>query len=403
MKLKRRITSVFVALCIALSIVACGTVSVGAVSADKISKVPVYKNRTAFIDSVNKGAYQKTANFKSNFDKVYSFTLADEADVLITYGFRNIDNYGWKYSSSFNLYRDVNLINKIDVKVSKKNNKSLYVTLPKGTYYINAKSTYDQGDTFFLYVGQVKKNTQYFHLSFSRAINGGKNLELKINGIDPCEAVYLDVSNHHELHPAGFWMTTYTPDANSKFIVNNTEGGTYLNGVVEDVYGYEYDINNRIIAPNVTTVTGVKNKQYTGKNVKQTGLVVKSANDNVPYGVTYRNNKNIGKATVTIKGVKGALGFVTKTFKIVPAKISKVNQKISGKNVTLSWSKSKGAKNYVLQKKSGSKWKNVKVLSKTSCKVTVGKGKTNFRVYGTKTVSKVNYNSPYKNFTVNRK
>ena len=77
--------------------------------------------------------------------------------------------------------------------------------------------------------------------------------------------------------------------------------------------------------------------------------------------------------------------------------------KVKGSKATLSWSKSKGAKRYVLQKNVKGKWKNVKTLTKTSYKLTVSKGKTKFRVYGTATVSKKAYNGSAKTFTVNRK
>ena len=401
MNFRRKITSVFLALCIAMSVVTCGIASVSATSSNDVGTVPVYKSRTAYVDSMNQGICQVKKEFSEGLDEVYSFTLENDADVMITYGFRNISDYGWSFDESFNVYRDPNLINEVELKETENNERNLYGTLAKGIYYIKVKSTYNKGDEFFLYIGQIKKNTKYFSLSLSKAINGGKSVELKIDGVDPVSVVKLDVSNHSEIHPSSIWTTDYTPDEKGKFIVViPDENGSYLNGIVIDAYGYEYNINNRLLLPFVSTVTGIKNKEYTGKNIKQTGLVVKSGYDNVPYTVSYKNNKNVGMATITLHGANGALGSITKSFKINPGKIAKASWKIKGKTASLSWSKSKGAKMYVLQKKVGSKWKNVKNLSKTNYKVTVKKGKNQFRVYGTKTVNKVKFNSAFKNFTV---
>ena len=71
---------------------------------------------------------------------------------------------------------------------------------------------------------------------------------------------------------------------------------------------------------------------YTGKALKPTVTVkAKAGNKTVTlkktdYTVTYSNNTNIGKATVTIKGKDNATGTLTKTFKIkaVPITVAKV-------------------------------------------------------------------------------
>ena len=70
-----------------------------------------------------------------------------------------------------------------------------------------------------------------------------------------------------------------------------------------------------------TVVTGITNKQYTGKKITQSGIVVKAYGKTlkagVDYSITYKNNVKAGKAQVVITGKGGYKGTVVKTFGIV--------------------------------------------------------------------------------------
>ncbi|MBR1731592.1 MAG: leucine-rich repeat domain-containing protein [Ruminococcus sp.] len=69
-------------------------------------------------------------------------------------------------------------------------------------------------------------------------------------------------------------------------------------------------------------VSGIKAKTYTGKaltqsvTVKVGSITLKSGAD---YTVSYKNNKNVGTATVTIIGIGNYTGTIVKTFKITKA------------------------------------------------------------------------------------
>ena len=72
------------------------------------------------------------------------------------------------------------------------------------------------------------------------------------------------------------------------------------------------------------TVTGIKTKGYTGKAVTQSpvvklkiGSTTKTLKKGTDYTLTYKNNKNIGTAKVTITGKGNYKGSITKSFKIV--------------------------------------------------------------------------------------
>ena len=71
------------------------------------------------------------------------------------------------------------------------------------------------------------------------------------------------------------------------------------------------------------SVSGISNKNYNGKSQKQSikvKLGKKTLKQGTDYTVSYKNNKNIGKATVTIKGKGKYEGSIKKTFQITVAK-----------------------------------------------------------------------------------
>lgn len=164
--------------------------------------------------------------------------------------------------------------------------------------------------------------------------------------------------------------------------------------------------------PRTATAKGVKTLKYTGKNVTQKARDLSvdvsyrwTLADHFPatFNCSYKNNKNVGTATITFTGKDHTLGSFSKTFNIVPNNIKYVKSSVKGSKATLSWSKSNGAKKYVLQKKVKNKYVTVKTLSSTNCKLSVAKGRTYFRVYGTANVKGKNYNGSAKSFSVYRK
>lgn len=69
-------------------------------------------------------------------------------------------------------------------------------------------------------------------------------------------------------------------------------------------------------------IASIPNKKYTGNAIKPTVKVINSASGEVltksgNYTVSYKNNTNVGTATVTVKGKGNLQGTITQTFKIV--------------------------------------------------------------------------------------
>lgn len=142
-------------------------------------------------------------------------------------------------------------------------------------------------------------------------------------------------------------------------------------------------------------INPIKNQAYSGKAIKPTVTVKdgdKKLVNGTDYTVTYKNNTNIGTATVTIIGKGDYTGTKTLTFKIVPKKVA-LTGKASGAKETLSWKKSAGATGYVVYRSvDGGKFTKLATTKslKYTAKLTSGK-KYQFKVrpYTTVNGSKV--------------
>ena len=122
------------------------------------------------------------------------------------------------------------------------------------------------------------------------------------------------------------------------------------------------------------TITGLNAKTYTGDYIKPAPVVkygdVK-LKKNTDYTVSYANNKNIGTATVTIKGKGNYTGSVKKYFKINPKAVA-LSSLVAGKNqLTVKWKKGAGGVGYELQyslKKNFSTKKTVTIAKNATVK-----------------------------------
>ena len=129
-------------------------------------------------------------------------------------------------------------------------------------------------------------------------------------------------------------------------------------------------------------VSKISDKTYTGSKinpkptVKINGIKLTYSTD---YKLSYKNNKSVGTATVTVTGCGKYTGSTSTTFKILPAAptVSKVTLTAAG-TIKVSYTKSSGATGYRIKVKTGSTSKTFKVtsqstLSKTISSLTHGK------------------------------
>ena len=170
-----------------------------------------------------------------------------------------------------------------------------------------------------------KGNIYAYHRINTKTISNGY-VEIYINGEKSTD---LQAKNGDTV------KVVYTPKKNYKFVnyvVKDTAGkeqlATGLNDssfIMPEKPINIYDNTLIILTSSNIKVTGIVNKVYNGKAQTQEKVVVTTGGTTFAlkkdYTVTYKNNKNIGTASVIITGTGKYTGSVTKTFKINPAKI----------------------------------------------------------------------------------
>ncbi|MCM1499867.1 MAG: SH3 domain-containing protein [Clostridium sp.] len=123
---------------------------------------------------------------------------------------------------------------------------------------------------------------------------------------------------------------------------------------------------------NAVSVTPIPNQSYTGKaltpNVTLTHQGQPLQRD-VDYTLEYQNNKNLGTAAVTIKGMGSFNGSRQIFFKIVPGSVGTVKAKKRANNyITLSWKKNSKVNGYQIYRSTSldGTYKKIKSISSKS-------------------------------------
>ena len=161
------------------------------------------------------------------------------------------------------------------------------------------------------------------------------------------------------------------------------------------------------------TVSNVVAKVYTGKALTQTPTIkvgTKTLKSGTDYKLTYKNNKNVGKATVTITGLGAYKGTISKTFKINPKGTTLKTLTSTSKGFKATWNKqsTKMSTSYItgyqIQYSTSSKFTTAttktaiatkySTVSKTISKLKAKK-KYYVRIRTYKTVNGVKYYSPW--------
>ena len=108
----------------------------------------------------------------------------------------------------------------------------------------------------------------------------------------------------------------------------------------------------KLISLKQCSVSGIKDAVYTGKAIQPAPVVKYNGRKLVKdtdYIVSYKNNKAVGKATVTIKGIGKYAESVNKTF-IISQKAVALSALSAGKGqLTVKWKKGKDITGYEVQ------------------------------------------------------
>ena len=187
----------------------------------------------------------------------------------------------------------------------------------------------------------------------------------------------------------GWWV-----DGNGKAYTDTTKIPAYTAATYTAAFDTNTDVSKATVTLNTSKMT------YTGKKLKCGVKAVKIGSKKLvagtQYTVSYSNNKKIGTATVKVKGKGIYSGTVTKTFTILPKKVSLKSAKSAARaKATVKWGKVAGGVSYqVYYRVKGGKWAHVNTGSSASSK-TISKlksGKTyQVRVRAYKKVSGKNY------------
>ncbi len=164
-----------------------------------------------------------------------------------------------------------------------------------------------------------------------------------------------------------------------------------------DLSGTKENINN-------LEISEIGKLTYTGEN-RKAKVVIKDGSytlvKGTDYTLSYKNCKNIGKATVTITGKGNYTGTKTLTYKIVPKKTTLSAVKKSSSKVKLSWTAVDGAEKYqIYYSKNGGEYTKLTTVSgsKTSCTVSKLDFEENdykFKIRSYKEVDDTKYYSSY--------
>lgn len=142
-----------------------------------------------------------------------------------------------------------------------------------------------------------------------------------------------------------------------------------------------------------TVISSIKNQIYNGKAKTPSFKITykgKTLQKDKDYSAVYRNNKNMGVASVVVTGKGDYEGSQTVSFHITPAKVTRPKAKSSSKKAVVSFKKLSKVSGYEIHYSTNKKFKSAKKLNSKKVKVTVKKLKSRktyyFRVRAYKTV-----------------
>lgn len=154
----------------------------------------------------------------------------------------------------------------------------------------------------------------------------------------------------------------------SAFTAYAEDGGTAAN---------KYSISDCQITLQYTRVAYNGSSRQPSVKVRHNGAALVKDRD---YTVTYSSNKKCGTAKVKIAGKGSYTGSATRSFKIVPKKVSGFTSSRTTTSVTVKWKKSAGAVGYKVYKSASvnGKYSKVKTVTGTSAKISGLKAGTKY-------------------------
>ena len=343
------------------------------------------------IDTINKIVLPKSlTKISDNAFKMYNGQyVIPENLTLWVYK----DSYSETYAKQNNIsFRNIDPVN-IEASISKTNYKAFEKVDTSGIYllltydddsqeyirdnitvkYIDNRDSFRFGDTYIILSG-YSKNGEYIEKQV--AVNVSKaiptfNIPQNINAIEKQKLSEISLPNGFE------WM-------NGETIIDGMGNKTYKAKFIpqdQNNYNIVEDINiNIYVKSNIKTIVSdnisieYNSTTYNGKNKQpNVNIIINnvSLSKDRDFKVEYKNNKNIGTASIIVTGIGNYNGKVTKTFTINPKGTSLSKLTAGKKKFTAKWKKQTiQTTGYQIQYSTD---KNFKKDNKTS---TISKNKT---------------------------
>ncbi|MDO5547794.1 MAG: S8 family serine peptidase [Eubacteriales bacterium] len=281
-------------------------------------------------------------------------------------------------------------------------NKGLKVNYPASLSTTYAVSAVDENGTIASY--SCRGSTIDFAAPGTSILSAGAGGDMEYRSGTSMAAPHVTaaIAMIYLKHP-GYSLTSLEQVLKTYAIDRGTAGkdSKYGYGVLYGLENYYKEDSANLVLK--TATLKYKKMQYTGAKRKDPVVQVKASSGKVlptsAYKVTYSNNKSVGTATVTITGVNGYKGTITKTFTIKPKniKIKTLTNKATRK-MYVKWSASLGYTGYQIQYATNSSFtkgkhsvkQKGKTVTRTYTKLTKGK-RYYVRVRAYKTVGSTTY------------
>lgn len=215
------------------------------------------------------------------------------------------------------------------------------------------------------------------------------------------KSFFTDQLDHTKIEQEyGIWLAHYTTNTNysGDYDIWQFSSTGKISGVSGDVdcnfmYTFKQD---------KLEVEDIAAKAYTGSAIEPTPVVTcdkKRLVKDTDYTITYKNNIEIGKASLTVKGKGNYAGYSkTVNFNIVPVKSAGLEMTSRGTDsISLKWDKTPQATGYRIQVYRSSGWQIAGYTTDTTFVVKNLSSASNysFRVRAYKSVDRVNYYGAY--------
>lgn len=164
---------------------------------------------------------------------------------------------------------------------------------------------------------------------------------------------------------SGVIATWQTGDKNGNYSAENREGVSITNGLT----AIEVELGSSLTGISSCTISKISNKVYTG-SARTPDITIKNGTTKLvkgtDYTLSYKNNKKIGTATVTITGKGDYTGTETVTFKIVPKKTTLAVAEKADNKAKFTWNAVSGAEKYqIYYSENGGSYKKMATVSGT--------------------------------------